>query len=413
MKAAQEGSPGRRAASGDAAESTVMLVAATFICLRLTLSTNFERPDFLEVGVLASGLFCLALIAMRNTRAGWAVLLLATFVGIGLRLEFTPFRASDVMPATHEATATLLSGGDPYAHDYLQTQPPHSIFPYFPGEIAFYLVSEPIVPAWLGPPDRLAGILIVLLLASLGFVVGPVRAALFTALYGTFAMGIQNSADGGNDTALAFLTCTAIVAGAWGAASEAPRVRSLLYALGALSLGWAVCFKLLSWPIAPFVARWLIGTSPRPRRDAAVLSLVALGPLLAFFVWNPLGMLGNVLSAPTFHQNVWGLNLWSIPFQLGNADLPAWAALIPAVMVLAAVGGGAFALRYQTGDLGLSVLAGCLWLLVILAVSRWTTSSYYTYALTVLAAAVPLIGRLPPATLSDVSSELVGKTAVA
>jgi hypothetical protein len=391
-----------------------MLLAATFACLRLTLSTNFERPGFLEVCVLAGGLLCLALIAMRNARAGWAVLLLATLLGIGLRVEFSPFRASDVMPATHEAIATLLSGGNPYAHDYLQTQPLHSIFPYFPGEIAFYLVSEPLVPAWLGPPDRLAGILIVLLIASLGLVVGPARAALFTALYGTFPMGIQNSADGGNDTALALLTCAAIVAGAWGAASESSRVRSVLYALGAATLGWAVCFKLLSWPIAPFVARWLIGTSPRPRRDAAVLGLVALGPLLAFFVWNPLGMLGNVLSAPTFHPNVWGLNLWSIPFQLGNAEPPSWAALIPAVMALAAVGGGALALRYRTGDLGLSVLAGCLWLLVILAASRWTTSSYYTYALTVLAAAAPLIGRLPIAPkLGDANPELVGKPAVA
>ena len=86
-------------------------------------------------------------------------------------------------------------------------------------------------------------------------------------------------------------------------------------------------------------------------------------------------MLGNILSAPTFHANIWGLNLWSIPFQLGNAERPSWAALIPAVMALAAVGGGALALRCRKGDLGLSVLAGCLWLLIILAASRWTTSS--------------------------------------
>ena len=126
MKAGRERSPGRFTGNGEAAESTVMLLAATFACLRLTLSTNFERPDFLQVCVLAGGLLCLALIAMRNARAGWAVLLLTTILGIGLRVEFSPFRASDVMPATHEAIATLLSGGNPYAHDYLQTQPLHS-----------------------------------------------------------------------------------------------------------------------------------------------------------------------------------------------------------------------------------------------------------------------------------------------
>ena len=125
-------------------------------------------------------------------------------------------------------------------------------------------------------------------------------------------------------------------------------------------------------------------------------------------------MLGNILSAPTFHANIWGLNLWSIPFQLGNAERPSWAALIPVVMALAAIGGGALALRCRTGDLGLSVLAGCLWLLVILAASRWTTSSYYAYALTVLAAAAPLIGQLPLATkLGDANPELGGETAVA
>ncbi len=386
-----------------------MLFAATLLCMRLALTTNFEHPDFLAVGAAAGGLACLALIAMRGRRAAWAVLALAVIFGLGQRLEFTPFRASDVMPATHEALATLMSGANPYTHDYLTTQPLHSIFPYFPGELAFYALAEPLVPAWLGPPDRLAGMLVVLLIGSLAFVVGPLRAALFTALYATFGMAIQNSSDGGNDTALALLTCGSIVAGAWGA-TRRDALRSAFYAGAAALLGWAICFKMLAWLIAPFVGRWLLSTSPKPKRDGLILAAVALLPMLPFFLWNPLGMLGNIVSAPTFHPNVWGLNVWSIPFQLGFE--PTWPATIPAVMLAAGLAGAVFALRFGGDDLGTAVTAGCVWLLAVVVVSRWTTSAYYTYPLTVLVTAVPLIGLLPEAS-RDANAELLGKPAVA
>lgn len=395
-------------------DGTLMLYAATLLCLRFALTTNFERPDFLAVGAAAGGLVCLALVAARAPRASWAVLALATLVGLGQRLEFGPFRASDVMPATHEALATLLAGGNPYTHDYLTTQPQHSIFPYFPGEIAFYALTDPLVPAWLGPPDRLAGMLILLLIASLAFVAGPVRAALFTALYATFSMAIQNSSDGGNDTALALLTCASVVAGAWGASVRRPALRSALYASASALLGWAICFKLLVWLIAPFAARWLLATSPKPKRDGLILAAVAMLPMLPFFLWNPAGMLGNILAAPTFHPNVWGLNVWSVPSQLGLQ--PSWPPTIPLVMLAAALAGAVFAFRFSGADLGSAVSVGCLWLLAVVVVSRWTTSAYYTYPLTVLATAVPLTGLLPqhPASASsDADSELLGKSAVA
>ncbi|MGP6155948.1 MAG: hypothetical protein ACLPYS_00160 [Vulcanimicrobiaceae bacterium] len=408
LKAAAEGSSARpRGLSGDEA---LVLFCATVLCMRFALTTNFEHPDFAAIGAALGGVVCLGLIARRDRRAAWAVLALSVALGLGLRLEFTPFRASDVMPATHEALATLLAGGNPYAHDYLTTQPQHSIFPYLPGEIAFYALTEPLVPAWLGPPDRLAGMLVLLLIGSLAFVAGPLRAALFAALYATFTMAIQNSSDGGNDTALALLTCGSVIAGAWGAAARHPALRSVLYGLAAALLGWAICFKMLAWLIAPFVARWLLATSPRPKRDGAILAAVALLPILPFFFWNPAGLVGNIVSAPTFHPNIWGLNLWSFPFQLGIE--PTWPLTIPAVMLLTALAGAVFAFRVGGEDLGSGVAAGCIWLLAVVLVSRWTTSAYYTYPLTVLSAAVPLTGLLLGAS-SDANAELVGKSAVA
>jgi hypothetical protein len=223
-------------------------------------------------------------------------------------------------------------------------------------------------------------------------------------------MAIQNSSDGGNDTALALLTCASIVAGAWGATVRSPVLRSALYAGAAAFLGWAICFKLLAWLIAPFAARWLLATSPKPKRDGLIVASVALLPMLPFFVWNPLGMLANIVSAPTFHPNIWGLNIWSIPFQLGLQ--PAWPPTIPAVMLLAALGGAAFAFRFSGDDLGTAVTAGCVWLLAVVVVSRWTTSAYYTYPLTVLLTAAPLSGLLPRIS-SDANAELLGQTAVA
>jgi hypothetical protein len=395
---------------GPSGEGRLLLFAATLLCVRLALNTSFEHPDFLAVAAAAGGLLCFALIVARSRSAAWAVLALAVAVGLGGRLEFGAFRASDVMPATHEALATLFAGQDPYTHDYLTTQPQHSIFPYFPGELAFYALSEPVVPAWLGPPDRFAGMLILLLIASLAFVAGPVRAALFASVYATFSMAIQNSSDGGNDTALALLTCGSIAAGAWGARSRRPELRSASYAVAAVLLGWAVCFKLLAWLIAPFVARWLLATSPKPKRDGLILAGVAFLPMALFFLWNPAGMIANVVSAPTFHPNIWGLNVWSIPYQLGVE--PRWALTIPAVMLAMGIAGALFAFRFGGQDLGSGVVAGCVWLLAVVFVSRWTTSAYYTYPLTVLVTAVPLSGLLPAAS-SDANAELVGKAAVA
>lgn len=391
-------------------DATLVLLAATLLCMYPALTTSFERPDFLAVAAAAGGILCLGAILARAPQAAWGVLVLALLIGLGARLEFAPFDASDVMTATHEALTTLFGGANPYTHDYLTTLPKHSIFPYLPGELAFYALADPLVPAWLGPPDRLAGMLVLLLIASLAFVTGPVRAALFTALYATSRMAIQNSADGGNDTALALLTCGAVSVGAWAWACRPPALRSALYACSACLLGWAVCFKMLAWLIAPFAARWLLTTSPHRKRDALLLAGTALGPALAFFLWNPLGMLLNVAAAPAFHPNIWGLNVWTLGFQLGS--VPTWDGTIPAVMLATAVAGGVFAFRFGGADLGKSVAAGCLWLLAVVVVSRWTTSSYYTYPLTVLALAAPLTGRLPEAS-RDAGAKFLGDTAAA
>jgi hypothetical protein len=379
--------------------SFMLLAALALGLFHVVESTDFERPQAWAVLLLLAGALLVVPVLRGTARAAWAVLVYAVAVGAADRLARTPVAGSDVIAVTREAIGVLFGGGNPYTHIYLSSNPPASPFPYPPGEILFYAIPAAIfgdirlVDAW-------AGIGVLVLLATLAAVTGPARAAVSTALYGTFGLAAFRSVDGSNDTALAFLVvlASALLALALGG-GPAPRV---LFVASAVAFAWAILFKQLSWVLYPFVLAHLRKRGADWRLHGAIaLGLAAL--VLLPFVWlDPAALWRSFSAALTFHQNVWGLNVWAVVRPAAPAVVDALAPYLSAVPVAAMAVAGAFFLRRPSPDLGVALLQSAAVLFIGLFTARWTTSPYYTFAGAVLATAIALAGERGRATAVEV-----------
>jgi len=358
-------------------------------------STDFERPQWWTAALLLAGVLLVAAVLRDARAADWAVLGYAVAVGAADRIARAPVPGSDVLAVTREAIGVLFGGGNPYTHTYLSSNPPASPFPYPPGEILFYAIPELLVGD-IRTADAWAGVGIIALLASLAAVIGPARAALATALYGAFGLAAYRSLDGSNDTALAFLVVFASTLLAFALTGGGAR-RALLIA-SAVMFSWALLFKQLAWALYPFVLAHL----RRRGVDWRLHGLVTLGLtaalLVPFAVLDPAALWRSFSAALTFHQNVWGLNLWSVLRTIAPGAVDALAPYLAPIPVLAMGIAGVFFLRRPAPDLGGALLQGLAVLFVGLFTARWTTSPYYTFASAVLAAAIALYGERDRAT---------------
>jgi uncharacterized membrane protein len=234
----------------------------------------------------------------------------------------------------------------------------------------------------------------------LSVVVGPGRAAIATALYGTFNLAAVRSVDGSNDTALAFLVILALVLLSF--SEREGRAGRMFFVASAVVFAWALVFKQFSWLLYPFVLRYMYCRRAPWRLHAAIAIGLAAVVTLPFFLGAPTDFLRNVFGGLTYHKNVWGLNLWSAIETISPDFIAAVTSVIPIIGIATLLFVMSELIRVGVDDLGVAIFQSLVVLFVVLFLARWTTSPYYTYASAVLAAAIALYqgpkALLPPTT---------------
>ena len=379
-----------RQVPGAALERFLLFGITAFGLLHVIGAVDFAHPQR-DLGVLfLLGVALLAAIGLGVRFCGPLVVLYALLVGLQERIHRQPYTGTDVRAATAEAIRVLRDHGNPYAHTFLDTNPPGSPFAYPIGEPLFYWLHQFVFDR-IDLADKVSGMLILVLLAALAPLVGTVRAALVTMLYGTYAQAAQFSVDGSNDTSFAFLVVlamTLLVYSQW--ERVPPGTRAVLFILSALFFGWAILFKQFAWFIYPFVALALRQRRERWRLHAVIAVGGAIVVMLPFFLNDPAGVVHN-LGRSGITNDIWGLNVWNIltSFAPGIATLRPYITLPSLVLALAVL---VVQLPWTTADPGGAVLRGLLAIGTLLVTAVWTTYPYYTGMAAILAVAVACSG---------------------
>lgn len=346
---------------------------------------DLSDPAPERVGLLLAGIALLA-VALRGREVGLAAGLYAVSIGGVERLQRDILEhGSDVLRATREAIEVVLAGGDPYTHVMVSTDPVGSPFVYPPGEFLFYLLPYRAT----GDLERVetwAGILTAAAIVVAGARVGSGRAALIAMLYATWGIAAFRTTDGGNDVSAAFLAVVALVALAFAARRD--DAGAVAFVLSAIALGWAVAFKQFAVILWPLVLRHLATAGAPWRRYLAISGGVAAGMILPFFVWSPLAFVQSQLAALTFHDTVWGLNLLNALRRFTDPEPFVGVAVVLEVGLTAGLVAWAVGRRIATIGAAALIAAGILVVPFLLA--RWTTQSYYVYALTLAAVGLVL-----------------------
>ena len=347
---------------------------------------DLNRPQVDRVALLLSG-GALAWAVLRGLSVGPLVGGYAVLIAAAERLGREPLvGGSDVLPATAEAIGTLLRGENPYTHVLQVTIPVGSPLVYPPGEFLFYTPTF-LLGGDISRVETWTGILTVAVIAFAGFCVGHEAAALPAMLYATWGIAAFRTVDGGNDVSAAFLVVVALVALAF-ASSPRRAVRVAAYAVSVLAFGWALAFKQFAVLVFPLILRHLaLSGAPWKRYGAAALA-VAAGFIVPFLVWAPGPFIAQQFQAVTFHDEVWGANLPHLLAESTNVT-----ALLPAFLLLeVGVTAAALTLALLAGEtsLGRAAIYAAGVLSVPLLLARWTTQSYYVYAVTIAAAGIAL-----------------------
>ena len=373
----------------------IAAIAAVAIVVSYAITHRFEQGHWWSVVLLVSavGVFA-ALLAGRM--AGRAALVVAVGAGLAERIWRTPFRESDALPAVREALQTLLAGQNPYTHLTLATQPlPTYGFAYPPGALLFYLPAMPFTSD-LRVVERIASLVVVLLLASLAWKAGAARAALATAAFGVFELAGFRALDGSNDTSLTavlLLSVTLLVYALARRGGEHVVRSAAAFWASAPPLALAVLFKQLAWPIALFLLLFVWRDVRGGRAYVALVAGLVLAASLPFVVWDPVAFVQGPFMEPFKHKDVWGANLWALLEDV-RPGLVAAAGPAPSILAAVALAGTVVALaRRAQRDIVEALGAGLIALFVTLCFSRWTTSVYYIFGFAmacVLIALAPL-----------------------
>jgi hypothetical protein len=378
--------------------SIVLLGAVTLGVFWAIGRANLVHVQPPVAGLLLIGVLVGTAVMRGWPLAPWATLVYSVLVGMADRIGRSAHIFSDVMAVTQEAIGVLARGQNPYTHLFESTRPPSLGFAYLPGEVAFYAIPNAIVGHVVGT-DRWAGIGIVLLLAALAPCVGPARASLATALYATFGEAAFRSLDGSNDTGLAFLVVLAVVLLAW---SERPdRGSHTLFYASAAAFAWALLFKEFAWLIYPSVVMYLRRRGADWRSYVAISLGLVVVVILPFFLWAPSRFIHSGLGVVSYHQGVWGLNLWAALARFAPGPVHTITPLIQILALAAVAAVGLAMLTRPASNLGVALFQGLGLLFVLFFLLRWTTSPYYTFAGAVLAAAVALL----PLPFSDLGED--------
>ncbi|HEV2251218.1 MAG TPA: hypothetical protein VGT60_12005 [Candidatus Limnocylindria bacterium] len=334
----------------------------------------------------ASGL----LLSLRSDRRGaWLILLAAAGAGIVEHLWRPAVSQSNVLAEIAQASDLLRGGHDPYRA--LGSQMVDGVYLYPPGPLVLYgsLASIGVAPITV---ERATSILTVVLLAATARWIGPGRAALVTAMYGTYLFGTFRALDGDNNSTLAllFLGASLLLMRA-----ETPdRAGRIAFWASVPVLALGILMKQLAWPVYAFIALYLAGTRRGRWHVAATLAVVGLA-ILPFAIDDP-GMLPRMLAVVGNKPTVYGLNLLGI---LQMFDPALAARLIPATLVVQ-VGVAALAAvaltRTGSRDIPDALTRSLGVMLALMLLSSWTSPAYYMFMGSILLLVVAVAGVRSP-----------------
>ncbi len=355
---------------------------------------DLSAPAPQRFAMLLAGL-ALLLAAVRGLPVGVFACAYAVAIGAIERISRQPLEnGSDVLPATAEALDVLLRGQNPYTHVMQSTIPAGSPFVYPPGELLYYL-GPYLSGADLHRVETYAGILTIFAIALAGARAGWAQTALPAMLYATWGIAAFRTTDGGNDVSAALLVVIGFVAMAFPG--------RISFVVSAVALGWALAFKQFAVLVLPLALRHLAVAGADWRRYAVIALGTTTVMTLPFFLMDPAAFATQQLAALTFHDEVWGANLLhALAFNGADVEslLPLFFVLELGLTLAALV----VALRARLATLGETAIAAGLCVTVPLLLARWTTQSYYVYAVTLALAGLAMIALAAPGKSQSASS---------
>ena len=361
--------------------STAALAAILAGLLWSIGAIDLNAPTPQRFAMLLVGL-ALLLCAVRGLPVGVFACAYAVAIGAIERISRQPLEnGSDVLPATAEALDVLLRGQNPYTHVLQSTIPTGSPFVYPPGELYYYLGPH-LLGMDLHRVETYAGILTIFAIAVAGARAGWAQAALPAMLYATWGIAAFRTTDGGNDVSAALLVVSGFVAMAFPG--------RVAFVISAVALGWALAFKQFAVLVLPLALRHLAVSGADWRRYALVSLGTATVMTLPFFLMDPVAFARQQVAALTFHEDVWGTNVLNALKNSGRdveGLLPLFF-LLELGLTLAAL---ALALRARLATIGEAAIAAGLCVTVPLLLARWTTQSYYVYAVTLALAGLVVL----------------------
>lgn len=303
-------------------------------------------------------------------------------IGTIERIDREPLQGgSDVLPATAEAIDVVLRGGNPYTHVMQSTIPIGSPFVYPPGEMFFYALPH-LLGFDLHRVETATGILTVVAICIAGARAGWAHVSLPAMLYATWGIAAFRTTDGGNDVSAALLVVVGFIALAF------PGRAALV--VSAVAFGWALAFKQFAALAVPLAVRHLYVAGADWRRHALITLGVATAMTLPFFLMDPVALVTQQLAALTFHQEVWGANLLNT-LQWNGAEVEGLLPLFFVLELVLTVVALALALRARLDTIGVAAILAGVVVTVPLLLARWTTQSYYVYAVTLALAGLALL----------------------
>lgn len=394
--------------SSDAHHLACLAALGLFLLLTLSGRAQDLLPSPARMALVLAWPVALALyLATRSTSIVAAYSIAGGFV---LRwVDFFPGGGSDVLPVTREAIATLLAGGNPYAHYYVAERPPGPNFPYPPFELLLHL------PGYVGGglvgvrfTEVVAALVVLGIFAWLARTVSVTAALPAMAVYAALPNLVNLSVDASNDTSTGAMLLVAVLVAAWALRRPASGWPLILAGLaGAAALATKQTAAPVVLMLAVFTLQHLGWKAALRYVGAAAITLAVLAA--PFLRKDPGAFIASITDL-ALHQDVYGWNIWvfaqSVHWPVASVGTAAeFGAASTVVAMLVAV-----ALRYE--HLSPAVAAGVLVTLVLLLTARWTTYAYFA-DIAPLVLALPVLVQLdraagvPDAMLPGGSSHLL------
>lgn len=316
--------------------------AAIWVGLLVAVLLLFQTGTPPVAVVLCLVLVMTTFLASLRWRIGLVAIAVLVFVGVLLRLDMHGKAFSDVLTVTSAAIDLMLSGGNPYGHGFLESNPPGAPFAYGPLALVWYLPvrSDPV------RLELAISIVLLLVFALRGRMVG-------LAIFAVLPPLIVTAADGSNDTSAGLLLLVAL----W----LAPRIPWA----GAAMLGVAAAFKpyALAW-LVPLVA--FAGVSTLIPFVAA--TIVTWGP--AVLIFGPGNIISSLRQADAIHKTPY----YALAYAIGDrARVPEEVYSLFRFVAGIAVAVGTFRMARSERSL---VLAGVAIFLATLFLGWWSTFAY-------------------------------------